>query len=169
MQHYKLKKRKKKEKKENADDYCNTISVIFFPRFPSIRYSQFNTVWHLKCYICTYFFLLLHVWDALGSLQPPGIIKCSPKCLKCFIPLGVPFLYLLLNTAPTDCVSVCASAHTRGTWLIIQGTACRDVFSPDSPGWTLLLLCDVWLCICAWMCVNAVRCSLLWVSCRTFT
>lgn len=48
------------------------------------------------------------------------------------------------------CVCVCQCTHT-GTWLIILGTARRDIFSTDSPGWTLLILCDVWVCICAWM------------------
>lgn len=42
------------------------------------------------------------------------------------------------------CVAVCT--HT-GTWLIILGTACRIIFSTDSPGWTLLILCYVWVCV----------------------
>lgn len=54
------------------------------------------------------------------------------------------------------CVAVCT--HT-GTWLIILGTACRIIFSTDSPGWTLLILCYVWVgvhvCERVWMQLGA--------------
>lgn len=47
------------------------------------------------------------------------------------------------------CGDCCAHTHMQytETGLIIQGAACRIFLLPDSPGWTLLTLWYVWVCV----------------------
>lgn len=122
-------------RKKNFRTCLNQIHQIYILN-PDHQIDQIHCfdiqMLHVLC-----FSLLLAVCVDAASVQPPGIIKCSLKCLKCLIPLGAQFLYLLLNTVPTNSLFMCASVHTHthtGTRLIILGTARRAVFSPDSPG-----------------------------------
>lgn len=65
------------------------------------------------------------------------------------------------HTVFYECVYTHTHNHTHSYThkVIILGSAYRDI-SFQTPQESLLILCDVWVCICAWMCVNAVKCYL---------
>lgn len=105
-------------------------------------------------------FSLSSLWVAAGSVKPPGIIKCSLKCLKCFMPLGAQFLYLLLNTVPTNSVFMCAHTHTHRDPTYYPGNSSWSRFLSRLP-WVNpvnALWCVALYTVYGWMCVSVVRC-----------
>lgn len=149
-------------RKKNFHTCLNQIYQIYILN-PDHQIDQIHCfdiqMLHVLC-----FSLLLVVCVAAASVQPPGIIKCSLKCLKCLIPLGAQFLYLLLNTVPTNSLFMCAStrihSHTHGDPTYYPGNSTSSRFLSRLP-WVNpvnALWCVAFYTVYGWMCVSVVRC-----------
>lgn len=109
--------------------------------------------------LCKTYRFYLHCVRCCRLSIPSRENRVQPEVLEMFNTIGSSVsLSAAEDSSHQLCVCVCQCRH-MGTWLIILGTACRIIFSTDSPGWTLLILCYVWVCVhvcqCVWMSLGA--------------